>query len=324
MWNALYLIGVLIALFQQPPEESASGVPREDNPLNALHRLDVQGLTSLTLTVRVEEPAHGWTLAQGWATRVYRFTRKDDTFAMSSVVEKLPRLRFLSAGQQGYREHDFDANGNLLLWIQTKKFAFRDTEVNDEWEESVLFRVTPEEDVAEGAIDASVWRFSPGTKDGPAFGNLERFFWALGRGYSPSIGSDPESVEADEQGMVLRVPGSKGKGDGEIWSLELDLRNAYLVRSATIRNKADGGLRMEIKSRGTRWFGPVALAEEGSVTMPLGGNHQLQWKVSLLDYSPESDDALIEEARHSIATALERRTNIIDRRIQGPREPNRE
>jgi hypothetical protein len=292
--------------------------------LEKLRGLDKQALTAFTLTVRVEEPAHGWSQAQGWATKRYTFTRTQDQFAMTYDLEKLPPLRYWEPGQEGYHEHHFDKEGNLVLWIHTRKFAFADVEVNDEWEQRVLYRLTPGNEVSPGPVDSSVWRFTAGNTDGLALANMQRFLWALGRGYSASIGSDPESVEADEQGMLLTVRGSKGRGDGEIWSLELDLQNAYLVRTATIRNRTDGRLTREVKSKGTRWFGPVALAEEGSVTMPLGASHQLQWKVTLLDYSPESDGALIEEARGSIATALERKTNIIDRRIQGPREPNGE
>ncbi len=279
----------------------------------ALRENDRTAIGAFTMTVRVEYPlTYGGFLPRGTAANQCTLTQGENTFAMACDVERLPPLRFHALEEAGFREHDFDQQGNLLIWITMSGLCFSDAKMNDEWQQLSLFRVTPGGQVVEGATEVNVSRHPAGSRNGLAMADARRYLWALGRGWSGGESGLPELVEGDVEAGIVSLRGSLRSLGQETWSIEISAADGFLVRNA--RLTSNGIEEMKVITKGVRWFGNVSLAEAGQVQIPLGREAELEWKVHLIDYRPVTESNLLERARQTIESAIGGDGVVIDRR----------
>jgi len=272
-----------------------------------------------TLEVELERPTSVLRPAQGNTTLAVRISVDKDVTAIVWKASKLPPPKYYPRDTNGYEGVDYDADGNLILWMRSEGATIRDEDIHEEYVERTCFRVAPDGTIARQATGAMLNRYSPSYSNTEGISMLRTIRLALGRPPADDL-SELEREGANPDGTRdLRVTGQSSPYSGlGVWSLVVDPANGHLVRQASFGGRGEEP-RHKWLSEGTRWFGDVALAERGEyIHEPPLSQHI---KVRLISFSPAFDPAVLAETRQVIARAQTRRVQVYDYR-DDPSYPN--
>ncbi len=277
------------------------------------------GLDVFTLEVEVERPVFRLRQGQGNTTQVLKIAVDENVTAIVWKPSKLPPPKYYPLNTRGYEGVDYDAEGNLILWMGSEGATIRDENIHEEYLESTCFRVASNGAVVSQVSGTSLNRYRPSYSNTQGFSMLDCIRWALGRPPGDDLG-ELETEGANPDGTrELRVTGQSSPYSGlGVWSLVVDPANGHLVRQASFGGRGQEP-RHKWLSEGTRWFGDVALAERGDYILEPPLSYHMA--VRLISFSPAFDPAVLAEARQVIARAQTRRVQVYDYR-DDPSYPN--
>lgn len=304
-WVMLLATGVATYSTRIPAEDRAAPEP-------ALSRVRRASLDVFTLEVEVERPAFALRQGQGNTTVIMRVIAAEDVTAIVWKASKLPPPKYYPLGTNGYEGVDYDADGNLILWMPSEGATIRDGNIHEEYSEFTQFFVAPDGKVARRASGTILNRHDPSYSNTQGMSMLHCIRWALGRPPADDLG-ESEVEDAHPDGTrEIRARGQYSPYSGEgVWSLVVDPAHSHLVRQASFAGTREEP-RKKWLSEGTRWFGDLALAERGKyIHEPPVSQHIA---VRLISFSPASDPTLIVEARRIIARAQTRLVQVYDYR----------
>ena len=265
-----------------------------------------------TLEVEVEHPIFVRRGGQGNTTRVVRITVDKEVTAIVWKASKLPPPKYYPLHTNGYEGVDYDADGNLILWMGSEGATIRDENIHEVYLENTFFRVVPDGTIAHQATGTMLDRYPASYSNTQGFSMLQCIRWALGRPPAQDL-SELETERTNPDGTRnIRVTGQSSPYSGlGVWSLVIDPANGHLVRQASFGGRGQEPRRRWL-SEGTRWFGDIALAERGACVddPPLS----YRTRVRLISFSLAFDPTVVAEARQIIARAQTRKVEVYDYR----------
>ncbi len=287
-------------LAQEPPKETS-----------ALAHVRRASPGTFTLEVEVDRPAHHFLRGQGLATRTMRITVGGDVTAMVWKVTKLPDPKYLPPDAAGHQEFDYDADGNLIVPIWVEGAALRDAFTNEEYSESIGFRVAPDGTAKEmQSPGVLLIRHRASESNTEGLGLLRRVFWALGRPWADGLGEMmSEDLDADGSCRLRTAGWWVGNSGSGVCELLIEPPNGHLVRRASFGAEGEPP-RAESRNEGTRRFGDVTLAERGEFSFLRSETIT----VRLVSFSRTIDTDLIAEARKVISRARTSLVRVMDKR----------
>jgi hypothetical protein len=299
----------------------AADVLAQESPLAqpVQTRVRQAGLDVFTLEVELEYPVLLFLRGQGNTTVVMRIAVDKDVTTLVWRASRLPEPRYYPIGTNGYEGIDYDADGNLILWMESEGATIRDNNVHEEYRESTCFRVAPDGAIVKQSSGTMLNRYDPSYSNTQGMAMLRAIRRALGRPPVEDLG-EVETEDANPDGTRnLRLTGQSSPYSGMgVWRLVVDPANGHLVRQAGFGRRGQEP-RLKWISEGTRWFGDIAIAERGEAIYD--GPLSSHMAVRLISFKPEADPDVIAEARKVISRAQTRKVQLYDYR-EDPDYPN--
>lgn len=292
---------------------SATSIFAEELVLQpALAQVRHARLDAFTLEVEMDQPTSVLRPSQGSMTWRVRVAVDNGVTALVWKTSRLPTPKYFPVGTHGYEGIDYDADGNLILWMGSEGATIYGQNIHEEYSENSQFFVAPDGTIAHQASGASLNRYPPDYSNTPGMTMLRTIRRALGRPLLDDLGELETEVSNPDGTKHLRLKGQNSPYSGPgVWNLVIDPGNGHLVRQARFGGRGQEP-RHKWLSEGTRWFGDIAIAERGEyIHEPLPAQHI---KVRLIDFKGAIEPDVVAEAQKIIARAQARRVQVYDYR----------
>jgi hypothetical protein len=286
---------------------SSSGEEDSVQILDILRAADAEELPTFTLRVRLEEMASPFP-DQGTSVKTCTISRRAaDEVAVACATERLPKPVYQPLGTANYNRYDYDFDGNLVIWMHVEEFALWSKERNERYFEVQSFFVSPQGVVVMSGEGRALDRYPVTDAWTPPI-RMQMVWWALGQGIAPDLHRLEDECSDEDGRKWLRVRGTRKRGslEGE-WNIVVEPSAGNLIRLGTFQYDIPNYTRFEVRTTGLRWFGTLALPEEGLLRLRFGQTcSDLPKKVVLEEFSFEADEELFEQVRKTLDNAASR------------------
>jgi len=275
--------------------------------LNAVRRANAAALSSFTLSVTVEREVSWVFPDQGRYTEECTLTRNGENAAIACHTTHLPNPVYREAGTANYALRNYDSEEQLYIAMPAMHVALWTDERNETYQEHKSFSIDREGVVMLRGQVRALNRYHADDQNAWSRGELRKTWWALGQGLASGFQA-VEGQTSDAGGpRRLHVRGTSNHGplEGQ-WNVSLDPSVEQLIRSASFQlDTLETAPGLEIETKGLRWFGGVALPEEGIVRTKLGASGAwLEKKVLLRYFSHGPDEHVFGRVRETLDNAI--------------------
>ncbi len=291
----------------------SGSLAQESAPANlgAAREADAAEVSTFALYVTVEREVSWVFPEQGRYTEGCTLTRSRERGAIICQTDYLPTPKYRAVGTGNYSPRDYDPSGNLYICMPTMHLALWTEDRNETYQEHTSFSVDPEGKALATGVIRALNRYAPDDRHAWSRGEMRKTWWALGQGIASGFQQlNEETIEADGR-RRLHVRGTSNHGplEGE-WDVVIEPSTGHLIRSASFQlDVLEATPGLEIETRGLRWFGGLALPEEGVVRSKLGASGVwLEKRVALKSFSHQANEqafARVREILDNAATADE-------------------
>jgi hypothetical protein len=270
-----------------------------------LRKLDAAELSAFTLLVKVEQEVSWVHQDQGRYTSTCTISRRADGVAIACRTDALPDPMYRPPGVGGRPARDYDADGNLVVFMPRMNVAFCDADRNQRYFEWRSVSVGPEGEIATTGVTRILHRY-PLTAVWSPPNEMRQIWWALGQGIASGLEGTLTNLSDPDGQLRLRARGTSNHGtlEGD-WEVVLDHATGRVIRSASFQlDVLEISPSLQIETEGLRWFDSLPLPEEGVVRTRLGSSGQwLEKRVALLDFSHRADEELFQQVRRTLDDA---------------------
>lgn len=282
-------------------------------------RRAISGLPeTFTMEVELTLPAILLLPGQGLATQTVRLTAGPELTAIHWKTVSLPDPKYFPVGANGYEPIDYDPEGNLILGMPWEGATFRNPGIHEDYVEYVALLVSSDGTSRRaGEPSALLNRYSPSNSNTFGLATVRTIRWALGRPTPDALTEVTTDLVRADGRRSLAIVGQHGPLMQGTWDVVIDSGPDNLVRQArlAVENQEP---RFSYSSVGTRWFGNIAIAERGEYVHHFPPTQET--RVRLLSFKPELDQALVAEARQTIARSSTHPVRLADYR-ENPNYP---
>lgn len=284
--------------------------------LETMRAADRRISAGCSLRVRVQRPAHAFPADRQALVESCLLARVSADFAISCKTEHLPPVAYRPPGTPGYAPYDYNADGNLVVWMRNSSSTLSDAQMNATLEEYISVALDPQGNVKGSGRASSLMHYQLRDNSHAAHFEMRSVEWAVGRGFSAYIdvviaeqSNADGTIELQAVGAWDSLRKSKGK-----WRLIVDPRLDSLVHSATFTRDNQAYPLIDCRNSGATPGEKGSFATEGTVRLNLGTSGSHEVRVTVLDAVVGVDTEMLSGIRDSIAAVPPDSVRVIDYR----------
>ena len=257
---------------------------------------------------------------QGKETRICHYTASDAAAALSVETQWEGDPPYHAVDTPGYRQLDFDADGNLIVWRSLRKVSLSSPDFSRTYDVQEVLLIAPTGEVLSKARGPTVYEYPAGSR--AHLYEFDQFRMAAGRGFTGEI----EKLKAQRtlaggvEELVYDAP--SGRAD---WHLYVDIENSNLVRQANKFTSTFDRPSLHMENSGVIRKDGLALARDGSLSYAVGEQKDPMQdyilKITVLDFSTQADEKHLDGIRALVTPPFPPGTKIVDHKALFPQRP---